>query len=258
VFGAIDAAGTNFGFWAQQSAPELRSARDVLLHKVAAAELRVTRGCSGIGSYALHLNGKSVINQRIGVQRQGTDCCHSVKPLPVSGNIMRPILMLLSFYLISCSDNSLGNATRDTSQQAISQDKAATGQQNDTLKKPEPGTYLYVWAVDFEGKSKQKNPRFKENYLNVDTLIKGLNQLYPNIRLERVKISRDTLYTSIKDSEYLGERIGSYGAEAYIADAVINLTSVPNINYVNFDFEDGSHISHGTWGKDDYKEYKEK
>lgn len=54
-----------------------------LQQEAAAAELRITRGCSGIGSYALHLNCKSLINKGTGVQRQGTDCCHFVKPLPV-------------------------------------------------------------------------------------------------------------------------------------------------------------------------------
>ena len=88
-------------------------------------------------------------------------------------------------------------------------------------------------------------------------LIKGLNQSYPKIQLDKIKISNDTLYTEIKDSYYLGESIGSYGANAYIADAVINLTSIQNIRYVKIDFEDGSHISPGTWSKEEFENYTE-
>lgn len=123
----------------------------------------------------------------------------------------------------------------------------------DTLNNSRP--IPFVWLINFDKKTKTRNPEFKEEYLNVDTLINGLNQIYPNIILDKIKISGDTLFTEIKDSEYLGERIGSYGAFAYIADVVINLTSVQNINFVQIDFEDGSHISHGTWSKMDYSNY---
>jgi hypothetical protein len=117
------------------------------------------------------------------------------------------------------------------------------------------GTYLYVWQVDYENKTKTRNPQFRDEYLNVDTIIKGLNELYPKIKLDKIKISRDTLFAEIKDSYYLGESIGSYGPNAYIADAVINLTSVKDINYVRFNFEDGSHISPATWSKKQFLEY---
>jgi hypothetical protein len=111
--------------------------------------------------------------------------------------------------------------------------------------------------VDFDKKTKKKNPKFKQEYLNVDTLINGLNQLHSNIILDKIKISGDTLFTEIKGSEYLSERIGSYGAFTYIAGIVINLTSVKNINFVKIDFEDGSHISHGTWSKKEFSNYKQ-
>jgi hypothetical protein len=117
------------------------------------------------------------------------------------------------------------------------------------------GINLYVWKVDFENKTKTKNPNYKEQYSNIDTIIKGLNSIHPKIQLNKIKVSGDTLYTEIKDSYYLGESIGTYGANAYIADAVINLTSVKNIHYVKIAFEDGSHISPGTWRKDDFNNY---
>jgi hypothetical protein len=106
-------------------------------------------------------------------------------------------------------------------------------------------------------KRRKKNTKFKQEYLNVYTLIRGLNQIYPNIVLVKIKISGGTLFTESKDSEYLGERIGSYGAFAYIANIVIKLTSLKNINFVKIDFEDESHISPGTWSKKQYKGYKE-
>ena len=40
-----------------------------------------------------------------------------------------------------------------------------------------------------------------------------------------------------------------------MADAVINLTSVKNIDFVKIDFEDASHISPGTWSKREFNNY---
>ena len=88
-------------------------------------------------------------------------------------------------------------------------------------------------------------------------MIQGLNKRNPNIQLDKLKVSGDTLFTEIKDNEYLGERIGSFGASAYIAEVVINLTSIKNINFVNINMEDGSHISKGTWSKIAFQNYKE-
>ncbi len=141
----------------------------------------------------------------------------------------------------------------DDEQHALSLDTISKSRDFDNSQST--GTHLYVWQVDYENKTKTKNVQFQHKYLNVDTIIKGLNNLYPEIQLYKIKISSDTLYTEIKDSYYLGESIGSYGANAYIADAVINLTSVENINYVRFDFEDGSHISQGTWSRAQFKDY---
>ena len=170
---------------------------------------------------------------------------------------MRPFIILIFCFFISCQTNSIksDHISIDSVKQPFLTDTPAITLGHDTLKST--GTILYVWSVDFDNKTKTRNLKFKQEYLNIDSLIKGLNQTYPNIKLDKIKISGDTLFTEIKDSEYLGERIGSDGAFAYIADAVINLTSVKDINFVKIDFDDGSHISPGTWSKKEYSNYKE-
>lgn len=170
---------------------------------------------------------------------------------------MRHLVIPITLFFVSCQTNSTKSdpATIDSVKQTVLAETPVAVLGHDTLKSS--GVTPFVWLIDFDKKTKTKNPKFKEEYLNVDTLIKGLNQIHPNITLDKIKISGDTLFTEIKDSEYLGERIGSYGAFAYIADVVINLTSVKNINFVKIDFEDGSHISPATWSKKEYRNYKE-
>lgn len=170
---------------------------------------------------------------------------------------MRPFIILLLIFLISCQVNPNKN-------DLIVQDITINTVEEDSFAQT-PGDYNsknfdvipYVWIINFEKKTKKRNAGFRESFLNVDTLINGLNILYPNIALTKIKIIGDTLFTEIKDSYYLGERMGSSGASAYIADVIINLTSVKNINFVNIDLDPGSHISPGTWGKREYRNYKE-
>ena len=170
---------------------------------------------------------------------------------------MRPFTILISLFFISCQTNSIksDHITLDSIKATVSPDTLVATLNHDTLKNSE--VIPFVWLVAFDKKTKTKNQKFKPEYLNVDTLIKGLNQIHPDIILDKIKVIGDTLFTEIKDSEYLGEHIGSYGAFAYIADVVINLTSVKNINFVKIDFEDGSHISPGTWSKKEYGNYRE-
>ncbi|MBL0146885.1 MAG: hypothetical protein IPP48_15365 [Chitinophagaceae bacterium] len=113
-----------------------------------------------------------------------------------------------------------------------------------------------VWDIDFFGKTKTKNTDFKTEQLNTDSLIKALNDLYPEIQLSKVKMSGDTLFTQIKNSEYLTNNMGSSGTATYIADVVINLTTIKEIKCVIINFKLGSHATPDIWCRDDFADYK--
>jgi hypothetical protein len=114
----------------------------------------------------------------------------------------------------------------------------------------------YIWKVDSEEKTISKNPKLEDATLGVDTLLIGLNEMYPNVKLEKVKQSRDTLYTHIKDATYLTEQMGSAGSEGYLAQAVLNLTAARGVKFVRIDFEMGSHAMPDVWSKESFKDYK--
>lgn len=168
---------------------------------------------------------------------------------------MRTLLFLCIFFS-SCS-NSNSNEVKHTTKDTTLQTAPVKVDSTKTITVDTNSLKFFAWYIDFYKKRKTRNQYFKREWLNVDSLIRGLNAGYPQIKLDKVKMSGDTLYTKIDDSEYLGERIGSDGAQAYIANAVINLTSLKEIKFLKIDFEDGSHISPGTWSAKDFKEYKE-
>lgn len=77
--------------------------------------------------------------------------------------------------------------------------------------------------------------------LTITSVIAFLNSQYPNVQLEYIKTSADTLFISIPDAMYLTQQMGSTGPALYFAAAVYNLTEIPAIRHVNFDFEEGDH-----------------
>ncbi|MEP6595616.1 MAG: hypothetical protein ABJA71_06695 [Ginsengibacter sp.] len=119
----------------------------------------------------------------------------------------------------------------------------------------EAQNYL-IWKTDLDSKVISKNPDFKNSNLSIDSIIKGLNLKYREIPLEKIKLSHDTLYTHIKNSEYLGEQIGSTGAAFYLAETIINLTSVKGVKYVNMNFAEGSHATPGVFTRKDFGDFR--
>ena len=79
--------------------------------------------------------------------------------------------------------------------------------------------------------------------------------LFRSILLEKTGIKKDTLQLKIANSDFLTNQMGSSGPDQYLAQAVINLTSVPGIKYVQIDFKEGSHASPGVWSRKDFPGY---
>ena len=168
---------------------------------------------------------------------------------------MKYILPVLTLtVLLSCTNSADDSSTSDSA--------AVTGaelrptellEQEQKMKREQ----YYIWEVDADKKTITKNPQLQPEFFDVDTLIAGLNEMYPEILLEKVRLINDTLYTQIKDAAYLTDQMGSFGAEQYIAQAVINLTSVEGIRFVRIDFPEGSHASPDVWSRENFAAYKE-
>lgn len=168
---------------------------------------------------------------------------------------MRGLLFVLTLFLfLACNHEAKHTTTTDStknSTQAKDSNTIAVEQQ------PDDKQQFYIWEVDAAKKTKTRNLAFLPQYNNVDTLLIALNERYPQVRLEKTHIGHDTLYTEIKNADYLTEQMGSAGSEQYIAQAVINLTSVPGINFLRIDFAEGNHASPDVWSKQSFADYKE-
>ena len=165
----------------------------------------------------------------------------------------RILVLVLPVLLWACDNKADTTAANDSTDKTIVEEQDTT----ESELPPTDRRSFYIWMADTETKTKKQNPVVHPSFYNVDTLITGLNEMFPQIRLEKSRISHDTLYTKIADATYLTEQMGSAGSEQYSAQAVLNLTAVQGINFVRIDFAEGSHASPDVWGKSNFGDYKE-
>ena len=116
------------------------------------------------------------------------------------------------------------------------------------------------WVSDFDT---VKNEFYLKQQRKVDSaavsaesLIADLNAAWENVQLQFVKISNDTIYVAIPDSEVLGQQMGSAGAQAYMASTTYNLTELPGVTYVNYNMKAGDHASPGTFSRKSFENYQ--
>ena len=113
-----------------------------------------------------------------------------------------------------------------------------------------------IWTVDEEkpGEEKLKKPEsaIPETFSSAQ-LIEVLNNNFPEVHLDLLKVSHDTMYVTIPDSKRLSRELGSTGAENYMASATYTLTELKKIKFVNFNFTPGDHAEPGTYSRQDFQ-----
>ena len=171
---------------------------------------------------------------------------------------MRFFALLMICLIASCSQNSESEQKdiAETTSKAIVVDSNNIITDQKRLKEEFEAQRYFIWEIDFDNKTITKNHDFNDMNLSIDSIIKGLNMRYGNITLKKINFSNDTLYTRIFDSQHLTEGMGSTGAAYYFAEAIINLTTVPGINFVKVDFIEGSHASPGIFSRKNYLDFK--
>ncbi len=113
-----------------------------------------------------------------------------------------------------------------------------------------------IWTIERQGNEKEKlkapDSTRAADYSSAQ-LIALLNQNYPDVQLNLIKISHDTIYVKIPDSKKLTNELGDTGAEEYLASATYTLTETKNIHFVNINMKAGDHAEPGVYTRDDFK-----
>ncbi len=77
---------------------------------------------------------------------------------------------------------------------------------------------------------------------------------YPQIRL--LGIDQAMMRIQILNDEYLTQRMGSFGAQAYLASVTFTLTECPRIKSVQFIFKEGDHAVPGEYTRESFPDYR--
>ena len=115
---------------------------------------------------------------------------------------------------------------------------------------------LLAWRINIDSMVMIREKFFPDSTITITRIINGLNQSYPDVHVNFIKQSSDTLFVEIPDATYLGEQMGDAGAAAWFADAAINLTSVAGINFVSFKMDRHSHAASTIIGRETYEDWK--
>jgi hypothetical protein len=115
-----------------------------------------------------------------------------------------------------------------------------------SVSAPELRTSWQATMNDSTGKLEMVSANTGPDTLTPAAVIAYLNSINANVQLQEIRTSNDTLYVKIPQAMYLTQQMGSSGPVLFFAEAVYNLTEIPGIRYVNFDFEEGDHASPST------------
>ena len=115
---------------------------------------------------------------------------------------------------------------------------------------------ILAWDTNAHSMIMKRDTTVPDSAITITRIVNGLNEKYPEVHIDVIKQSGDTTYIAVPDGEYLGNQMGSAGSSAWFADAVINLTSVPGINYVSFKMDTYSHASGGVISREEYKGWR--
>ena len=144
------------------------------------------------------------------------------------------IIVLMALGLASCSD---GDKRTDETGYII-------------------GDTVLAWDINVDSMIMKRDSTVPDTAITITRIINGLNGKYPEVHIDFLRQSNDTAYTRVPDADYLGNQMGSAGAMAWFADAVINITSVPGINYVSFEMDMQSHAASAIIGREKYNDWK--
>ena len=165
---------------------------------------------------------------------------------------MRSLLIVyLLVFLFSCNSTA-DDYTTETKDSIFIQSDSTDG----SIEFPGKLKNL-IWLPIFDSVSNdilvKQQRKVNSDTLTANKLIEEINASWNGIELVFRRISHDTIYVSIPASDVLTKQIGSSGAYSYISSTTYSLTELKNIQFVNYDFEEGDHLGPGTMKRTDFK-----
>lgn len=161
-------------------------------------------------------------------------------------------IVFICSIIFSCnsSDNKKDETPEEVTHDTVKSNESTSDSGRTIINRP------IIWTVDQENSGSEKLKKPEDARLDTFSsvhLIQLINNNFPDIQLELVKISHDTIYVKIPDSKKITQEMGNTGAENYLAAATYTLTELKNVKYVNYDLREGDHAGPGVLSREDFK-----
>ncbi|HUZ60975.1 MAG TPA: hypothetical protein VMU83_19535 [Hanamia sp.] len=160
------------------------------------------------------------------------------------------LILFMSYAAISCNSN---NDKKADVKKVISDTVSISNNITDSVKTAINNKM--IWTVKNDSGNEKLIPptNIKIDTFSSTHLIQLINENFPDILLQFIRVSHDTIYVKIPDSRKLTQGIGDTGAENYLASATYTLTASQNIKFVNIIMEPGDHAEPGVYSREDFK-----
>lgn len=175
---------------------------------------------------------------------------------------------LYTLFTLSILSVSLLPSCRDTEQQkkdievvytpADSSKKEVTQQDSNASAPPLEKALEPLWTYQFDSIQQDFTPtplkRIRQDTLSPQWIERILNKNWEKVQVKFIKISQDTLYLEIPDSQVLTQQMGTAGAREFMVASTYSFTEVKGVKYVSYDFEVGDHMTPGVYSRDSWNQ----
>ena len=159
--------------------------------------------------------------------------------------LLLPVLLIISLGLhVSCNSNQEDQAEKEYKEI------------KDSLPNPAPTAGHFWWEAQLNMGPKMimnQKDALPDDSLNITAVLRRMNTTYPDVIVEELNRTNDTVTVKIPKSRYLTEQMGSTGALAYLAELTYNLTEIPGIRCVSILFKAGDHASPDIYTRKDFE-----
>lgn len=181
---------------------------------------------------------------------------HGTSVLALLGALLLPAIQ-------SCGDRNEADTeprSVDSLQEHLAELDREAGElqrQKEALDEVLNSSVVARWEVDADGYLKAVQT-FGEGGKTPAELVALLNShrdrssRLPNPVMEFVRVEDSTVYVRLQHGERLTRQMGSAGAAQYLAEATYTLTSLPDINRIHLEFEEGDHAAPGYYVRADW------
>lgn len=150
----------------------------------------------------------------------------------------------------------LGTGCNQSTQQNDEQYQVSDDTVERDNSQPEENPFVYVptdafWEYQFDTIIKDFKPvklrDVQADSLTAENIERIVNSTWPNVQINYLETSGDTVYIEIPESTVLTQQMGTAGAQQFMLSTTYSFTELPGVQYVDIDFDEGDHAAPGVY-----------